>query len=117
LAKSPLAVLKVLTEAHTEEAATFLEQDSHSTKFRLSAHFVLWESCWGCHPKLAFLWLAPLEKSTHEKRFTAMKKYNTSHRYQVIKTRLTEEEFAELFERVALCKMSQAVYTRQALNK
>lgn len=28
LAKSPLAALKVLTEAHTEEAATFLEQDS-----------------------------------------------------------------------------------------
>ena len=34
----------------------------HSTKFRLSAHFVLWESCWGCHPKPAFLRLAPLEK-------------------------------------------------------
>ena len=28
LAKSPLAALKVLREAHTEEAATFLEQDS-----------------------------------------------------------------------------------------
>lgn len=28
LAKSPLAALKVLTEASTEEAATFLEQDS-----------------------------------------------------------------------------------------
>lgn len=28
LAKSPLAALKVLTKAHTEEAATFLEQDS-----------------------------------------------------------------------------------------
>ena len=34
----------------------------HSTKFRLPAHFVLWESCWGCHPKPAFLRLAPLEK-------------------------------------------------------
>ena len=28
LAKSPLAALKVLREAHTEEAVTFLEQDS-----------------------------------------------------------------------------------------
>ena len=28
LAKSPLAALKVLAEAHTEETATFLEQDS-----------------------------------------------------------------------------------------
>ena len=27
----------------------------HSTKFRLPAHFVLRESCWGCHPKPAFL--------------------------------------------------------------
>lgn len=34
----------------------------HSTKFRLSAQFVLRESCWGCHPKPAFLRLAPLEK-------------------------------------------------------
>ena len=28
LAKSPLVALKVLRKAHTEEAATFLEQDS-----------------------------------------------------------------------------------------
>ena len=41
----------------------------HSTKFRLPAQFVLWESCWGCHPKPAFLRLAPLEKSTHESDF------------------------------------------------
>ena len=35
----------------------------HSTKFRLSAHFVLRESCWGCHPKPAFLRLRRLKKS------------------------------------------------------
>ena len=35
----------------------------HSTKIRVNAHFVLRESCWGCHPKPAFLRLAPLEKS------------------------------------------------------
>ncbi len=35
----------------------------HSTKFRLSAHFVLRESCWGCHPKPAFCGLRRFEKS------------------------------------------------------
>ncbi len=71
----------------------------HSTKFRLPAHFVLWESCWGCHPKPAFLRLAPLiitaAFAASERRFTAMKRYNTPHRSRVIKTRLTEEEYAE----------------------
>ena len=46
-----------------------------------------------------------------------MKKYNTPHRRRVIKTRLTEEEYAEFSERVALCKMSQAEFIRQALIK
>ena len=46
-----------------------------------------------------------------------MKKYNTPHRRRVIKTRLTEEEYAEFSERVTLCKMSQSEYIRQALIK
>ena len=46
-----------------------------------------------------------------------MKRYNTPHRHRVIKTRLTEEEYAEFSERVALCKMSQSEYIRQALTK
>ena len=46
-----------------------------------------------------------------------MKKYNTPHRRRVIKTRLTEEEYAEFSERVTLCKMSQAEFIRQALIK
>ena len=46
-----------------------------------------------------------------------MKKYNTPHRRRVIKTRLTEEEYAEFSERVTLCKMSQAEFIRQALTK
>ena len=43
-----------------------------------------------------------------------MKRYNTPHRSRVIKTRLTEEEYAEFSERVTLCKMSQAEFIRQA---
>ena len=46
-----------------------------------------------------------------------MKRYNTPHRHRVIKTRLTEEEYAEFSERVTLCKMSQAEFIRQALTK
>ena len=46
-----------------------------------------------------------------------MRKYNTPHRHRVIKTRLTEEEYAEFSERVTLCKMSQAEFIRQALIK
>lgn len=46
-----------------------------------------------------------------------MKRYNTPHRHRVIKTRLTEEEYAEFSERVTLCKMSQSEFIRQALIK
>ena len=46
-----------------------------------------------------------------------MKRYNTPHRSRVIKTRLTEEEYAEFSERVTLCQMSQSEYIRQALIK
>ena len=46
-----------------------------------------------------------------------MKRYNTPHRSRVIKTRLTEEEYAEFSERVTLCKMSQSEFIRQALTK
>ena len=45
-----------------------------------------------------------------------MKRYNTPHRHRVIKTRLTEEEYAEFSERVALCNMSQAEFIRQAIT-
>ena len=44
-----------------------------------------------------------------------MKRYNTPQRHWVIKTRLTEEEYAEFVEHVSLCKMSQAEFIRQAL--
>ena len=46
-----------------------------------------------------------------------MKRYNTPHRSRVIKTRLTEEEYAEFSERVTLCKMSQAEFIRQAITR
>ena len=44
LAKSPLAALKVLREAHTEEAATFLEQDSTTVPNFANRHYVYREN-------------------------------------------------------------------------
>ena len=45
-----------------------------------------------------------------------MKRSNTPHRHRVIKTRLTEQEYAEFSERVSLCRMSQAEFIRSMMN-
>ena len=44
------------------------------------------------------------------------KKYNTPHRSVVVKTRLTEEEYAEFLKRLNLYNMSQAEFIRQAIE-
>ena len=43
------------------------------------------------------------------------KRYNTPHRSRVVKTRMTEEEYAEFAERLSACNMSQAEFIRQAV--
>ena len=43
------------------------------------------------------------------------KRYNTPHRSRVVKTRMTEEEYAEFVERLSACNMSQAEFIRQAI--
>ena len=45
-----------------------------------------------------------------------MKRYNTPHRSRVVKTRMTEEEYAEFAERLSACNMSQAEFIRQAIG-
>ena len=45
------------------------------------------------------------------------KRYNTPHRSRVVKTRMTEEEYAEFAERLSAYHMSQAEFIRQALTK
>ena len=37
------------------------------------------------------------------------KRYNTPHRSRVVKTRMTEEEYAEFAERLSACNMRQAI--------
>ena len=44
-----------------------------------------------------------------------MKRYNTPHRSRVVKTRMTEEEYADFTERLKNYDMSQAEFIRQAL--
>ena len=45
-----------------------------------------------------------------------MKRYNTLHRSRVVKTRMTEEEYAEFAERLSAYNMSQAEFIRQAIT-
>ena len=46
-----------------------------------------------------------------------MKRYNTPHRSRVVKTRMTEEEYAEFAERLSAYNMSQAEFIRQAIAR
>ena len=45
-----------------------------------------------------------------------MKRYNTPHRSRVVKTRMTEEEYAEFAQRLSAYHMSQAEFIRQAIR-
>ena len=44
------------------------------------------------------------------------KTYNTPHRSRVVKTRMTEDEYAEFSEQLSLYGISQAEYIRQAIR-
>ena len=44
------------------------------------------------------------------------KRYNTTHRSHVVKTRMTEEEYADFTERLKHDDMSQAEFIRQAIT-
>ena len=44
------------------------------------------------------------------------KRYNTPHRSRIVKTRMTEEEYAEFAERLSAYNMSQAEFIRQAIT-
>ena len=45
-----------------------------------------------------------------------MKRYNTPHRSRVVKTRMTEEEYAEFAQLLSAYNMSQAEFIRQAIT-
>ena len=45
------------------------------------------------------------------------KKYNTPHRSRVVKTRMTEEEYADFTERLQPYDMSQSEFIRQTISR
>ena len=45
------------------------------------------------------------------------KKYNTPHRSRVVKTRMTDEEYAEFTGRLEQYDISQAEFIRQAIQR
>ena len=45
------------------------------------------------------------------------KKYNTPHRSRVVKTRLTEDEYADFTARLAPYGISQSEFLRQAIRR
>ena len=113
-----------------------------STKIRLSLILPLRESCWGVpSPNPAYAACAaekPLKiffgffknssashpvflllvrgHHTQKGGLSTMKRYNTPHRSRVVKTRMTEEEYAEFAERLSAYNMSQAEFIRQAIT-
>ena len=48
---------------------------------------------------------------------TMRKKYNTPHRRHVVKTRMTDEEYADFTGRLAAYEISQSEFIRQAIRK
>ena len=90
LAEAPPSPSRVSAEAYTAESVTFLEQDS-TTVPNFAYRLIL--SCGNL-----------VGVATPSPPFCGLR-------------RLNEEEYAEFSERVALCKMSQAEFIRQALIK
>ena len=45
-----------------------------------------------------------------------MKQYNTPHRSRVVKTRLTDEEYADFAQRLSAYGISQSEFLRQAIT-
>ncbi|AGU73066.1 hypothetical protein SCRE_1241 [Streptococcus constellatus subsp. pharyngis C232] len=96
------------------ERRSFSEQDSTEVpKFALRLFLPLRESCWGVpSPNPA---MRPVGRERRSQ--TMRKKYNTPHRRHVVKTRMTDEEYADFTGRLAAYEISQSEFIRQAIRK
>ena len=126
-----------------EESGSFLEQDSTAVpKFAFRSFCPCGNLVGECLPQTLLMRLAPLKNPSkyffgffknssashpvflllvrghHAQKggFTMRKRYNTPHRSRVVKTRMTEEEYAEFAERLSAYHMSQAEFIRQAIT-
>jgi hypothetical protein len=127
-----------------EESGSFLEQDSTTVPKSAYRSFCPGGNLVGeCLPQTLLMRLTPLENlrkffSDFFKNSSAahpvflllvsghhaqkggqppMKRYNTPHRSRVVKTRLTDEEYADFTARLAPYGMSQSEFIRQAITR
>jgi len=126
-----------------EESGSFLEQDSTAVpKFAFRSFCPCGNLVGECLPQTLLMRLAPLKNPSkyffgffknssashpvflllvrghHAQKggFTMRKRYNTPHCSRVVKTRMTEEEYAEFAERLSAYNMGQAEFIRQAIT-
>ena len=126
------------------QSGSFLEQDSTAVpKFAFRSFCPCGNLVGECLPQTLLMRLAPLKNPskyffgffknssashpvflllvrghhTQKGGLPTMKRYNTPHRSRVVKTRMTEEEYAEFAERLSACNMSQAEFIRQAIAR
>jgi len=139
----PSRPLRIAAKSAVEESGSFLEQDSTEVpKFAFRSFCPCGNLVGECLPQTLLMRLAPLKNPSkyffgffknssashpvflllvrghHAQKggFTMRKRYNTPHRSRVVKTRMTEEEYAEFAERLSACNMSQAEFIRQAIT-
>ena len=126
----PSRPLRIAAKSAVEESGSFLEQDSTTVPKSAYLRFCPFgKSCWGVPSPNPAMRLVPLENPTKKylknrpqnggKRKELIpigKRYNTPHRSHVVKTRMTEEEYADFTERLKHYDMSQAEFIRQAIT-
>ena len=139
----PSRPLRIAAKSAVEESGSFLEQDSTAVpKFAFRSFCPCGNLVGECLPQTLLMRLAPLKNPSKYffgffKNSSAshpvflllvrghhaqkggqppMKRYNTPHRSRVVKTRMTEEEYAEFAQRLSAYHMSQAEFIRQAIT-
>ena len=140
----PSRPLRIAAKSAVEESGSFLEQDSTTVpKFAYRSFCPGGNLVGECLPQTLLMRLTPLENlrkffSDFFKNSSAahpvflllvsghhaqkggqppMKRYNTPHRSRVVKTRLTDEEYADFTARLAPYGMSQSEFIRQAITR
>jgi len=90
------------------------EQDSTTVpKFAFRSFFPRGNLVGECLPQALLM----RRKAAERRRAPLKKTYNTPHRTRVVKTRMTEDEYAEFAARLSAYGISQAEFIRQAIRR
>ena len=119
--EKPKRPAEIVVLADAAGSVTFLEQDSTAVpKFAFRSFCPCGNLVGECLPQTLLMRLTPLIPpqpcGSRKEVFTMRKRYNTPHRSRVVKTRMTEEEYAEFAQRLSAYNMSQAEFIRQAIT-